>query len=333
MQKKITNVLLSCFVLIVLLMGTGEAARPTRIKVLDRMMYTINPDMKIDGPVFRDVSDEAERTRYISDVVTSILKEADLRAKKYLEAGDNEAYYAFLVMALAVPLHESFYLQFRNVDENVCRSNVNNGDIVRAASLSAYKLFIEYFKKPGDTFFPNCEDMNLKHGVTQIVRGNDGTDLSVMQISIRWHFDDFLANKKYQNLSKTFNYGFGLLLDGFNQVYRNAANYKCILDKSEDGEQVKINYIKLIRGVWAGKYNSGSITHTCRFSDPNSPYKNYDRVFAKNLDKILKYNGTISTDYIGDFKLGRVSSEAIKEVVSNFKENKNERKALDALLL
>lgn len=319
-------------VLIFLLIGCAEADESGRIKVLDRMMYTINPNAVMVGPVFRDAGGKAERTKYASDVVTAIIKEADARARKYSEAGDTQAYYAFLIMSLAVPMHESFYLQFRNVDGDVCRSNANNGELVKSVSTTIYKLFVEYFKKPQDPFFPNCEDMKVRKGVKQIVRGGDGTDLSMMQISIRWHFDDFLANKKYQDVSKTLNYGLGLLLDGFNPVYRNIANYKCLLDVNSDGQQTKINYIKLIRGIWAGKYNSGSILHTCRFADPNSPYKSHDIVFAKNLDKILKFDGVISTDYIGNFNLDNNTSEAIKEIVKNLKENKNERRALNLLL-
>lgn len=311
------------------LVGCAQADEPTRLKILDRMMYTINPSAQIDGPAFRDQGSVADKTKYASSIVALILKMADGKARKYLEAGDTQAYYSFLTLGLTVPLHEGVYVHFRNVDGDVCRADANSGDLVKKSSPTTYKIFAQYFKTPSAPFFPNCEEMKVTTGVKQMIRGGDGTDLSIMQVSIRWHFDDFLANKKYESVARTLEYGFGHLLSGFDPVYRNVADYKCIID---DGGKKKINYINLIKGIWAGKYNSGSIAQTCRFADPNSPYKNHDIGFAKNLDKILNFTGTIPADYIGDLKVDDLTAAAIKEVVSNLKENKNQRTALDKIL-
>jgi hypothetical protein len=148
-----------------------------------------------------------------------------------------------------------------------------------------------------------------------------------MQVSIRWHYNDFLANRKYESVSQTLEYGFNHLLNGFDPVYRNIADYKCIYDTAGSFERKKISYTNLIKGIWAGKYNSGSVAQTCRFTDSSSPYKNHDIGFAKNLDKILNFNGQIFTDYTGEFKIDGDSSAALKEVIANFKNNRNDRKA------
>jgi len=313
-------------------MSCSQADEQARIKVLDRMMYTINPGIKLIGPVFRDNGDKIEKSKYVSSLVPLILKEADTHARKYLEAGDTQAYYAFLVLALTVPLHEGVYVQFRNVDGDVCSLAANNGDLVKKAGSLIYNIFNQYFKNPTRPYFPNCEAMNLKTGVNQMIRGGDGTDLSIMQISIRWHFDDFLANKKYESVAQTLGYGFKLLLNGFDPVYRNISDYKCLMDTAVGSRKTKINYISLIKGVWGGKYNSGSISQTCRFADPNSPFKKHDIGFAKNLDKILKFNGSIAPDFIGEIKVDDQSSAAIKEILSNLVGNKNDHAALDKVL-
>jgi hypothetical protein len=153
-----------------------------------------------------------------------------------------------------------------------------------------------------------------------------------MQISIRWHFDDFLTNKKYESVAKTLDYGFGHLLNGFDPVYRNVANYPCITEGGGLFSKKRINYFSLIKGIWAGKYNSGSISQTCRFADSDSPYRKNDLGFARNLDKILGFTGTIQADYIGNLKVEGVANEAIKEIVNNLKDNKNNRTSLERLL-
>jgi hypothetical protein len=332
MTEKILKSCIASLSIIICIMSCSQADEQARTKVLDRLMYTINPEVKLIGPVFRDNGDKIEKSKYISSLLAVILKEADIHARKYLEAGDSQAYYAFLILALTVPLHEGVYIQFRNVDGDVCSLPANNGELVKKSGPLVYSIFNQYFKNPARPYFPNCEAINLKTGIHQMIRSGDGSDLSIMQISIRWHFDDFLANKKYESVAQTLGYGFKLLLNGFDPVYRNISDYKCLFESVGMGQKNKINYINLIKGVWAGKYNSGSISQTCRFLDPNSPFKKHDIGFAKNLDKILKFNGAIAPDYIGEIKVDDQSSAAIKEVVSNLIENKNYHKALDKVL-
>lgn len=313
-----------------LALSAGAVHADERIKALDRMMYTINPAAKLDGPQFRDTASGSEKNVYVQQMVKAVLKEADAKASKYLEAGDTQAYYSFLTAALTVPLHEGLLIHFRNTDGNVCMQDVNNGNIVKKVSEGTYRIFAQYFKDPKLPFFPECSEIKTSTGIRQMIRGGDGTDLSVMQVSIRWHFDDFLANKKYESVSKTVNYGLGHLMNGFDPVYRNVSGYSCIYDRSLPKR--RINYVNLVRGAWAGKYNSGSITQTCRFADPNSPFKNHDANFAKNLDKILGFNGVIHVDYVGDIRVDGAAGDAIKEIVRNLKEYKNERSALNRLL-
>ena len=326
-----TTKLLTAFAALTLL-STPAFSQDARNKNLDRMMYTINPAVAIKGPVYVDTSDAATKTKYASDVVRYILKEADAKAARYLEAGDFQAYYSFLTLGLTVPLHEGLYLQYRGVQgTDLCRTEVNNGELIKKAGDATYKLFVQYLKTPELPFIPNCETLSGDKA-TQMIRGGDGSDLSIMQVSIRWHFDDFLANKKYEDISKTLNYGMGHILNGFNPVYRNIDEYKCIVEGGTMFKKKKINYVNLIRGVWAGKYNSGNIKETCRFANAASPYVKHDQGFAKNLDKILNFNGSLNVDIVGTFKLDAATTDAIKEIVSNMKNGTNNRTALSKIL-
>ena len=310
---------------------TTTAIAADRNTSLDKMMYTINPAVSVSGPIFRDQSDVATKNKYGTELVRLILKEADKQAAPYKEAGDMKAYYAILTLALTVPLQEGLYIQYRGVEGDVCRSDVNNGELLKSGSSATYDIFNQYFKTEVTPFFPNCEDINTNK-VTQIIRGGDGSDLSVMQVSIRWHFDDFLALKKYESVEATLQYGISHLMKGFNPVYRNLNDYKCLVGGGFFKKKKPLNYVDLIRGVWAGQYNSGSITKTCRFSDSSSPFKGHDKGFERNLNKILAFNGTLAVDMVGDFKLDNDVAAAFKEVVSNLQNATNNRRALDVLL-
>lgn len=326
-----TNKFLGTCAAIALLSLNVNASEPARNKQLDRMMYTINPEIELSGPVFSDQSDAATKSKYGTELVRLILKEAHSQAKSYLEAGDTQAYYAAMTLALTVPMQEGLYIQYRSVEGDVCRVDANNGELVKASGETNYSLFNQYFKTAEKPFLPNCEDINTKQ-VTQIIRGGDGTDLSVMQVSIRWHFDDFLANKKYESVEATLQYGISHLMKGFNPVYRNIGDYKCIAERQGFFRKKKINYVNLVRGVWAGQYNSGSIAQTCRFDDFTSKYKSHDVGFERNLNKILNFTGTLSVDMVGDLKLDSDVAAAFIEVVTNLKENRNDRSALDRIV-
>ncbi len=310
---------------------TTSAIAADRNTALDKMMYTINPAVAVSGPIYRDQSDATTKNKYGTELVRLILKEADKQAASYKEAGDMKAYYSILTMALTVPLQEGLYIQYRGVEGDVCRSDVNSGELLRAGSSTTFDIFNQYFKTAETPFFPNCEDIHTNN-VTQIIRGGDGSDLSVMQVSIRWHFDDFLALKKYESVEKTLQYGISHLMNGFNPVYRNLKDYKCLVSGGFFKRKKPLNYIDLIRGVWAGQYNSGSITKTCRFADSSSPFKGHDKGFERNLNKILAFDGTLSVDMVGDLKLDNDVAAAFKEVVTNLQNSTNNRSALERIL-
>ncbi|MBY0412768.1 MAG: hypothetical protein K2Q18_01315, partial [Bdellovibrionales bacterium] len=89
-----TNKLLGLCASLALLSTNVFSEELARNKALDKMMYTINPQATLSGPVFFDQSDAATKSKYGTEVVRLVLKEAHKQGLKYLEAGDTQAYYA-----------------------------------------------------------------------------------------------------------------------------------------------------------------------------------------------------------------------------------------------
>lgn len=303
----------------------------SRLGFLDRMMFTINPEISYQGPVFRD-EDRSQMTGYFSEMTKIVLEEAHKTAKGYLDSGDTEAYYAFMVLAMTVPLHEGLLIHFRQVsnDGSICNDNANSGEIIPSSASTTRKHFQQYLKDGDRPFIVDCQKVRNDESLKQIIRGGDGSDMGVMQVSIRWHFDDFLANKKYESVRSTVNYGVNYLMRGFRSVYRNSKKYRCISKMFSS----KVDYEALVRGIWAGQYNSGNVGATCRFADRSSPYRGHDVGFEKNLEKVLNFSSSKSIPVFSgiEARLDASTEAALTEVIENFKNSSNNRTSLNRLL-
>lgn len=325
-----------------------------RIKFYDRMMTTINPEAEISGPIF--INREQEKSQYAQELMKIILEEAHKKAIRYYNAEDYQAYYSFLVLALTVPLQEGLYMHFREVHDTttLCNQHASIGNILFAptpekleekyepavleekkASSSVYKHFQLALKNPERPLFPDCTNFEATNGpIRQVVRGYDGSDMGMMQLSIRWHYDEFYSQKGIQSVRKTIRYGLNHLMNGFRPVLANQKNYKCLRKGWFLFKKKELSYENLIRGVWAGKYNSGSIKKTCRFADINSKYKAHDTGFSKNLDKVLAYdeNRIIGASETLGFKVNDQTHAVLKEVITNFKKKTNNRESIDSFI-
>lgn len=304
--------------------------------MLDRMVYTLNPKAEISGPVFKDESSKSEKDKYGTDLIRIILEEAHKKAKTYLDKDDPKAYYSFMVLALTVPMHEGLYIHFRKAETDpVCNENANSGELVKANSEDLYKIFNQYLKSGEVPFLANCQDVLNETALTQVVRGADGSDFGVMQLSIKWHFDTFLAKGKYKSVRDTVAYGVSHLMNGFKVVYANISDYECLYTKKNIFSKKVINYKNIVRGIWGGKYNSGSVALTCRFADPESPYKKFDEGFNSNLDKVLSFDkskGTVGYNSALSFELQGDVRSALGEIIDNFNNEKDERSKMTSLL-
>ncbi len=338
----------------------------SRVSALDRMMTTINPNVEIDAPIFKN-TDEAKK-KYGSKFIKVLLQEAHKKASFLLEEGNIKAYNAFMTLALTVPLQEGLYLHVREINDSkgLCNDHANSGDLIFAytkekldekytaeelaekkLSSTNYKHFNQYFKTGENPFFPDCKDVKDSQVIRQIIRGGDGTDLGAMQLSIRWHAENYLAKDGHKSLRKTFAYGLNYLMEGFKPLIYNFKStskvweerVKCLrkLEKWHvfaSKRTYTIDYKNVVRGTWAGKYNSGNLNKTCRFADSSSPYKGHDEGFLKNLNKVLDIE---NLDKIGvfdstAFELDEASRGAYEQVISNFKNEENNRDKIEEIL-
>ena len=74
----------------------------------NKYYFTLGRDLKIEGPVF----DKHNPGPYFEQTLGLLIQKADSIAKEdwFLENDSNQYYYAFLLGALTVPFHESYWI-------------------------------------------------------------------------------------------------------------------------------------------------------------------------------------------------------------------------------
>lgn len=300
-------------------------AQAERVTLLDSATFTMNPEFQTTGPVFKNTPEV--RATYGDEVATMLLKNADQLANKYLQYNDPQAYYAFLTMALTVPMHEGFYIHFREIanDPSLCK----RGEKTYKGKLSGTtkKMFKKYLLKGKTPLIIKCRKIDDElPTVKQILRASlDGSDLGMMQVSVRWHYDVYLAQKMFQSVDQTIKYGVKFLMKGFEPIYRKANQYPCITKGNT------VDYQNLIRGTWGGFYNGGSVKQACRFADYD--HLN-DRAFKRNLDKVMAFPQTGLLGYNEELalNLSPAVKAAVVEVINNLKYGTDNRSALQNVL-
>lgn len=323
-----------------------KAAKASIEKILDRVMGNISKDAKLYGPVYRHSSRNSEK--YGDEVVKIILTTAHERAKKYLDEGNPEAYYAFLTLALTVPNQEGLFVHFRevNAERDYCNDDRANGeDINSDGAKKNFKMALNA-KKVKKTIFGNeklieddtrvpflvdCKELRGENSYRQlIVGGSDGSDVGMFQLSALWHYDNFLGKGKYDSVKQTIEYGIKYLFmgeggAGFRRIVRD--NPACV-----QNEDTSINYTKVIRGSWSA-YNGGP-SQKCRFADTEGEYAGHDRGFKKNLQITLDLNEGGFFGFAEDSAL-ELSSDvraAVEEIVTNLEQKTNNSSALAKIL-
>lgn len=304
-------------------------AKAEKIDLLERVSATIRPSSRTVGPIF--VNDNSKKAEYGREIAKIILKEAHEVGKKYLDYGDYKGYYSFLVLSLTVPLQEGVYVHFREIenDKDFCYIERSTGKKIENSK--AKKNFKKAFNDSNNSFLiDSCKDIKNEKRIKHLIAGGaDGSDVGIMQISTLWHYDEFLAKKKYESVKDTVRYGLQHIMNGFRPIYANYQKYPCLL--LEDG---KVNHDAIIKGSWAGKYNSGNLGSTCRFADTSSAHAGKDKGFNNNLKK------TINVADGGEFGLGgdlalnidESTRKVLKEVIENYKNGSNNRTLLDSFI-
>ena len=225
-------------------------------------------------------------------------------------------------------------------------SNSNNKvlELWRKRSKGNGKSIIYYVDKGFDQlfnfttithdFFPACHKIKSPDMYQLFFSGNY-LDVGLYQINTEAH-DEMISDHRIFNTLDTINYGIGYLYygekknGGFRVIVRNPENYHC-LDKNIRS----IEYFKRIaRGNWAGQFNSGRTSLTCRFKDSDHSFSSNDLGFYKSMNTLLLEKGkkvkeNIWLDFLPEDSVER---KAYLELVNNFKNRVNNREYLDQVL-
>ena len=220
---------------------------------------TLSQTTRLEGPVLTSTN-QVEAT---SKLVQTVLLAADSVAQPYAQAGDARAYWSFLFASLVVALHEGNWVHFRRLTPlgDACNEEANSGSQL-ATEPAAQEAFRRLMQGSGDV--PSCSDFHSSDAANQILVSGDKHDMGVFQLRIRWNIDNYIAPKKYLSVAATARYALEYYFKGFQKIYSTSSLYPCLL-----GADGKLDYTRLIRGAWAGKYNSGKDTKqfTCRFEN------------------------------------------------------------------
>jgi hypothetical protein len=176
--------------------------------------------------------------------------------------------------------------------------------------------------------FPHCEDLR-GDDIHQLQFSNDYADVGIMMINSHAHQKIFASGKIFST-HQTIKYGLNHLYKyGFNLIANDSSKFDCLKGLEEKDSKLYRNY--LIRGSWAGRYNSGSAKKTCRFLNPKDKFYNNDVVYKRNLDKLLiaeKYKSF----YHHFLPIESIERSAFFEILDNFKNGTNNRKYLNQVL-
>ena len=322
-----------------------ETQRNSRI---DNYFYHVNAD-KVNAPIW--INTKENKDDYGNEYMSTLISESHKVAKNYLELGDNFAYSNFMMLALTFPLHEGLYLSYRLVkNENDLRcindkllsdmkkKNDSSMDSTLGIMVSSYNNFMRYLRNTTPSFIPSCTSFDNSSKVLQYIKGADGTDIGPVQLSIRWHYRDFLANKKFLDLAQTFEYGLRYMMAGHRKLYydtleeiesssRNDLYYaNCIID-SVEGKDI-ISSQKLIRAAWSGKYNQGQAKKSCRIAEvepyiKTGQYINHkDYHFYTALKKVETFVDSNKVGFTKDlsFELSDANKAALNQIIKNYQD-------------
>lgn len=248
-----------------------------------------------------------EDGEYVRRLFGQVIQKAHHIARDYKDA-EPSLYYTFLLASLTVPMHESSLMHFTRRDPHRYCYFSNDLLVDIPAGIAAIEAreesrnkrvalsnarflernierFYQAFNQGRDLFM-SCEDLKQYDEVQQILFSNDYADIGLMMINSTSHGSFFRAGK-ILHVDEVLDYGLNYLFDGFEEISLNASNYACLNVVQDDPAEL---YKRIIRGAWAGKYNSGQVGQTCRFTNSNHRFAANDRGFIQKLNSIFERN-------------------------------------------
>lgn len=189
------------------------------------------------------------------------------------------------------------------------------------------KGFLE--SSPYEVPFPHCSKIDRTQKKQQILFSNDYADIGLMMINANKH-PKIVKSGDIFHVDRVIDYGMKILYKrGFLKIARNSERYSCL--KGLENTQPLEYAMRLVRGAWAGRYNSGDYRKTCRFLDTTDIYYSNDVMFLSNLKKTFEI-GKGKSFYHKFLPENTLERAALYELLGNIKDQTNNRVYIDAVL-
>ncbi len=243
--------------------------------------------INLDGPM---LGAETEET-YVDKTFVLVLGEADKLAQDFKKTNSFESYAAFMMGALAVPLHESRLVHFRSGPKSWCDQERNEASSYQKmidrekAKSNPRNFYIKNMQQAREVHLRNfrpqpavdCKDIEVEP-IRQLLV-NFGGDMGLMQINMMAHERPYVQTKLYTSTQKSVQYGLKIFYNAFFKVLAAAdpKKYSCLYENG------KLSLRNVIRGTYAGPYNSGGLDNMCRFADPKNVYFKHSEGFNEAL--------------------------------------------------
>jgi hypothetical protein len=281
----------------------------------DNLFFTLNPKTVVEGPFLGDlsylVSEEYSTRNFVNQTFSLIAQHSLQKLKGYTNAKDHFAVKAFILASLLTPFHESRWTHFRALPVlfDKCIEKRNNGKIFegvkgsrKATVIAAFEEHFRTQNSLGIEPIVDCSEISRSNPAVQLLGSSDLLSTGLYQpVMLFGHLKDYYEPQSFLSLDDSIAYGVAYLFDGFRKLYGTVQKYKCLYKtvenpKTKEKEQV-LDIHLFVRGLWAGHFNSGHVTKTCRFTDPDHEYSKNDKNFKTDLDLFLNLHTENSAFY------------------------------------
>lgn len=252
----------------------------------DRIYLTLAPEAlpadNAAASLVRDASLPILTDKAYNDAVFAMLLKVAAEVGQDLSETDPALFDTWLLGALTVMSHESRWTHFRRLDPlgGRCQTELNSGKRYSERSTKLEAMFEAHLRP----LVQACPLFDAGAPATQLLASYDLESVGIMQLALRWHLAEYTEPRAFLSVEESLRYGLGYLYKGFISLARNSEGYECLRSHRPESKEFRR---ALVRGAWAGQYNSGQLGRSCRFADPSDPWAANDLSFERDLERVL----------------------------------------------
>lgn len=347
----------------VIIVDTEAGLKQAQNSKLSSQLYRRNYLYLYDNIQYSGLTyEEGEDASYLKVLFGKLIQAADRNAKADFykpSAGIHQNYYAFLLAALSVPYHESRLLHFARRKAKDCYFTNNLLDPIypKDKPLEFYALerktkgiktimrnteflyknlsgFNQLFNTD-DKIFYHCDYFKDRADSQSIIIASDYGDMGMLMVNMKSH-PDLFSSKRIFDVDEVIEYGVNYLYEGhgraggFKKLALNSDSFSCL-----KGVEEKSRYeysVRLVRGAWAGQYNAGNTSETCRFTNPTHKHYKKSVAFLEKLNEIIDINTKQGSAWHSYLPAYSVEEKAFYEILHNIRKGTNFRTSIDIVL-